>query len=370
LVWRRPGISLEVKRRIVRGVAWPLAALFIVATVVVAAAPLRARAKAIAVLARSMGLPFPRPFAERVTVMHLHPAPHLNGDLYWPGTPAPGIVLVTGGDPRGKDDPRVIRVARSIAGAGRVVFVPQLALRLQTFQWSDVQRIMESVTTLRRRVPGASVGLLGLSVGGSFSLLAAEQPEIGPLAFVATFGAYHDILGVIQGITTGATTYGGRAVPWQTVPEARMILDRAAVDLAAPSDRQALAAALGSGDPAGLGADTRSIFDLLTNTDPFRTSALAAALPASFRSTLATFSPATALDRLRAPLYIMHSVHDPASPPTEAYRLHASVPGSRLIVLHYYQHVSPPGMGTPLGGYVADGWGAWRFVSWIMSAQE
>jgi pimeloyl-ACP methyl ester carboxylesterase len=359
-----------MKLRIVRRLAWLLAALILAGSVVALVPPLRARAKAVAVLARSIGLPFPRPFASRVSVIHRQMAPDLDGDLYWPGFPAPVIVLASGATRLGKDDPRVIRVAGSIAGAGRVVFVPQLDLRMQTFRWSDVQRIVQSATILRRTLNGASVGLLGFSDGGSFCLLAAEQPEIGPLAFVATFGSYDDILGVIQGITTGATTYGGRAVAWQTVPEARMVLDRAAVDLAAPSDRQALAAALGRGDPAGLGADARSIFDLLTNTDPFRTAALAGALPASFRSTLATFSPATALDRLRAPLYIMHSVHDPASPPTEAYRLHASVPGSRLFVLHYYQHVSPPGTGTPLGGYVADGWGAWRFVSWIMSAQE
>jgi dienelactone hydrolase len=359
-----------MKRRTVRGVAWPLAALVLAGSVVALVPPLRARAKAAAVLARAIGLPFPRPFASRVSVLHRHLAPDLDGDLYWPGSPAPVIVLVSGATRLGKDDPRVIRVARSIAGAGRVVFVPQLVLRMQTFDWSDVGRIVESATILRRTLSGASVGLVGFSDGGSFCLLAAEQPGIGPLAFVATFGAYDDLLGVIQGITTGATTYGGRAVPWQTVPEARLILNSAAVDLAAPGDRQALAVALHEGDPTGLGPDARPIYDLLTNTDPFRTAALAAALPAGFRSAVATFSPATALDQLRAPLYIMQSLHDPANPPTEAYRLHGSVPGSRLIVLHYFEHVSPPGKGAPLGGYVADAWGAWKFVSWIISAQE
>jgi dienelactone hydrolase len=351
-------------------VAWPLAVLFAAASLATAVPAFRARAQALAVLARSIGLPFPRPFARHVTVSHPHLAPDLDGDLYWPGSPAPAIVLASGATRLGKDDPRVIRVARSIAGAGRVVFVPQLVLRTETFQWSDVGRIVESATMLRRAMPGESVGLVGFSDGGSFCLLAAEDPGIGPLAFVATFGAYDDLLGVIQGITTGATTYHGRAVPWQTVPEAMIILRRVAVELAPPGDRQALAASLDTGDPAGLGPGVRPIFDLLGNTDPFRTEALAAALPPSFRSALAMFSPATAIDRIRAPLFIMQSVHDPAVPPTEAYRLHASVHGSRLIVLHYFEHVSPPGRGTPLGGYVADAWGGLRFASWIIAAQE
>jgi len=46
------------------------------------------------------------------------------------------------------------------------------------------------------------------------------------------------------------------------------------------------------------------------------------------------------------------------------------VPGARLILLRWFEHVNPPGTGTPVSGELADGWGAWRFVSWVLAAQE
>jgi pimeloyl-ACP methyl ester carboxylesterase len=332
--------------------------------------PVRARAKAVAVVARSVGIPFPRPFAARVSVRHLHPGPWLQADLYWPGGPAPGIVLAPGGDPQGKDDPRLVRVARSLAGAGRAVLVPQLDLRLRTFEWADVRRIVASAQALRRVTANRSVGLLGFSYGGSFCLLAAEQPDIGPLAFVGVFGAFDRLLDVVQGITTGATILDGRVVPWTTVPEAHAILRSAALGLAAPADRGPLAAALRNRSATGLDPPARAIYDLLANTDPRMTAPLAGRLPAPFREALDRFSPSTRLGRVRAPVYVMQSLNDPATPPTEAVLFHRSLPGSRLIVLHWFLHVMPPGHGTPLRGYLQDGWGAWKFVSWVLSTQE
>ena len=344
-----------------------LAALVIVTTAV---PPLRARAKAVAVLARAVGVPFPRPFAHRVHVRHLHFAPGVDGDLYSPGRAAP-IILSPGGNPEGKDDPRLVRVARSIAGAGRMVLVPQLELRHQIFEWFDVQRLVASVEEMRRMSGGHPVGLVGFSYGGSFCLLAAEDPRIAPAVdFVAVFGSFDDLLGVVQGITTGASTYGGKLIRWKTVPEARDILIRSALGLVSPQDRLPLSAALAAHDPSGLSPPTHRVFDLLENTDPRRTYRLASSLPEGFRSQVARFSPVTNLARLRAPLFIMQSVNDPATPPTEAYRLHRSVPGSRLVILHQFLHVYPPGKGTPVLGDIADGWGAWKFVSWILAAQE
>jgi len=112
------------------------------------------------------------------------------------------------------------------------------------------------------------------------------------------------------------------------------------------------------------------MYDLLENTDPLRTASLAARLSPDVRITVARFSPASNIGRLRTPLFIMHSENDPAAPLTEAAKLHRTVAGSRLIVLHYYLHVSPPGQGTPIGGYVADGWGGLEFTSWVLGAQE
>jgi hypothetical protein len=66
----------------------------------------------------------------------------------------------------------------------------------------------------------------------------------------------------------------------------------------------------------------------------------------------------------------MQSLNDPATPPTEASLLRAEVPGSRLVVLRSFEHVTPPGRGTPLIGRVEDLFGGWKFVSWVLAAQE
>jgi pimeloyl-ACP methyl ester carboxylesterase len=213
--------------------------------------------------------------------------------------------------------------------------------------------------------------MVGISYGGSFCLLAAEDPAIaGQVAFVAVFGSFDRLIDVVQGITTGATTSTGRVVPWHTVPEATTILRRAAIGLAPPDDRAALEAALASNDPTELAPDTRSIYDLLGNHDPRRTGLLATQLPPAFRAALARFSPATHLHELRAPLYVMQALDDPATPPTEADLFRASEPRARIAILRYFEHVSPPGSGSPILGRAADLYGGWKFVSWILSAQE
>lgn len=336
---------------------------------VAAVPPLRARAKAVAVLARSIGAPFPRPFARRVTVRTVSPAPGLVGDLYASGG-GPPIVLSPGAGPRGKDDARLVRVARALAGAHRLVFVPQLDLRHARFEQSDVTRLVESVQYLRR-LAGAKVGMVGISYGGSFCLLAAEDRRVASIvAYVAVFGSFDRLIDVVQGVTTGATVYRGRVVPWRTVLRARTILERAAESLAPPAEREALASALSRGDPTGLPPTEVPVYRLLTNRDPRRVAALARALPAAFRDALARFSPATHLRDLRAPLFVMQAADDPATPPTEAYLLRDTAPGTRLVVLRTFEHVTPPGKGTAILRRVPDLFGAWEFASWVLSAQE
>ncbi len=332
----------------------------------------RGRGKGLAVLAESAGYAFPRPFAKRVIQTRTRLAEGVEGDLYDPGVPAPALLLIPGGAPRGAEDPAMIRLARSFAGARRAVFVPDLALSRQTFEWSDIEALRAAVLALRDSSEGPrSVGMLGLSYGGSFALIAAEDPEVAAaLSFVAVFGSYVRLLNVIQGITTGATIVDGRVVPWQPAAEAQGLLAKGAVALSAPQERDGLARALESGYPDGLAFGTRAVFDMVKNTDPKRTEALAGRLPEAFRETIERFSPDAHLNGFRVPLFIMQSTDDLATPPAEAELMHRLVPGSRLVKLEYFQHVRPGGAGTPLAGRLEDIRRSWSFVSWVLGAQE
>ncbi len=349
-----------------------LLAAILAAIAVGAAVPaVRARAKAVAVLARSANIWFPRPFADRVSVREVRPRPGLVADLYLPGLLAPAVVLAPGAGPAGRREPRLVAVARALSGAGRAVLVPELELRHETLLTSDVERIVGAVLVAWAMGGGRPVGLLSFSYGGSLSIVAAEDRRIADkLAFVATFGAYAHLGDVIQGVTTGATVHRGRVVPWKAAPQARDILERAAVQLAPATDRAPLERALLDDDPGGLSPSGRAIYDLLSNTDPFLTPRVLGRVPAAFRETLDRFSPLTKLSRLEAPLFLMQSDIDPSTPPTEALVLHERVPTSRFIRVRHFVHVSVPGSGTPLSERVADLFGAYEFTSWILQAQE
>jgi acetyl esterase/lipase len=350
---------------------WPVAALAAV-TALGLLPPVQARGKAMAVLAEAVGLNFPRPFAPTVDRREAT-LDGVTGDLYVPARRSPPILLVLGAAQQGTDDPRAVRLARSLARAGRVVFVPDLTLAQRRFDPADLDRIARSVVALDEH-PGTSgrVVVLGISYGGSFALVASADPRVRDrVDRVAVFGAYWDLIGVIQAVTTGVSIAGGGSLPWESHPMARDILVHHAAELAPPPDRVSLRAALGGGDPSQLSPEARAIFDLLTNRDPARVEELAARLAPEARSVLERFSPSSVAGAIETPVVAMHSTDDPAVPYGEALRLKAGLAGVQLITVRSFRHVdfradAPGGWGSAL----ADLWDAWRFASLVLDPGE
>jgi acetyl esterase/lipase len=331
----------------------------------------QARGKAAAVLAESLEAPLPRPFAADV---RREPADldGVTGHLYRPGAEAPAVVLVPGAARRGKDDPRVVRLARAIARAERVVFVPDLSLAQARFDPVDIDRLVRAVAALRGQ-PGVRgrVALLGFSVGGSFALVAAADRRISTeVAAVATFGAYFDLLGCIQAATTGVSVAGGRRWPWQADPRARQVLRDIAVQFTEPAGREPLRAALeGRRSAARLPGGARAAYDLVTNTDPERTYALGSGLDPTGRRLLARFSPATVATEVLAPVLAVHSFDDPLVPYGELHRLAAGLPGARTMTVRSFRHVDPGSDGSRLG-LLRDLVTSWRFTAQVLAHQE
>ncbi len=333
---------------------------------------MQARGKALAVLAESVGIDFPRPFAAEIRRKD-ELLDGVTGHLYSPQDPAPPIVLLPGAAPLGKTDPRAVRLARSLARADRTVFIPDLTLYERRFDKEDLDRIVRCVLALGSH-PSAegTVVLLGVSYGGSFALVAAADERLqGRLAQVATFGAYWDLVGVIQAVTSGTSLVDGARVPWDGHPMARTILEEAVVGLAPEELRGPLQAALATGDPSDLPPQARAVFDLLRNDDPARARELASGLPPALREFLSSFSPSSVAERLDVPVVAMHSTDDPAVPYGELVRLRKALPEARVVTVSSFRHVDPstdaPGGWTAL---VADAWDAWAFTSWILGAQE
>ncbi|MDQ4005820.1 MAG: hypothetical protein M3135_05915 [Actinomycetota bacterium] len=353
-------------------------ALSVVITLVVVTAvalfpSVQAGGKALPMLAEAVGIDIPRPFAPEISRTDTELG-GVTGHLYVPESEAPPVVLVPGAAPGGKDDPRVVRVARSIARAGRTVFVPDLILSERRLDERDLDSIVEATVALAGR-PDADgrVALLGVSYGGSFALVAAADPRLeGRVAIVATFGAYFDLRGVIQAVSTGTSIVGARRVPWEGHPLAGQILAAQAEALAPESSRPGLRAALQAEiDPSELSPDARAVFDLIENEDPSRTFGLAAALPADGRRMLERFSPSMVAGDIEAPVVAMHSTDDPAVPYAELLRLRAGLPTARTVGVEAFRHVDLRAAGPAAWVTVAgDLIGAWRFASWFLEAQE
>lgn len=335
--------------------------------------PVQARAKALAVLTEAIGLHVPRPFAPPVARVEIS-LDGVTGDLYYPGERAPAIVLIPGAVEDGKNDPRVVRSARAIARAERAVFVVDLELAKRRFVESDIDRVVRSARALSDHpLTRGPVTILGFSLGGSFGLVAAADPRLdGRLAQVAVFGAYFDMVGVIQAVTTGVSLVNGRRISWEPHPLASQILEDVVLRLAPPTGRAKLASALdGSITPNELPPPLRGFYDLLHNQDPERTYELAARLPGPAMEILARFSPSSVAADITTPVIVMHSVDDPAVPYGEALRIVEALPGTNLATVSLFRHVDfEPGSASDWFRAAGDLWRAWGFAGRLLGAQE
>ncbi|MFV1963076.1 MAG: hypothetical protein ACC658_14735, partial [Acidimicrobiia bacterium] len=164
----------------------------------------RNRISAAATLLEAFGTPVRRPFAPDVKPETAEIG-GVMGRLYASGN-YPAVLVVPGATPDGVADARVNTVARALARAGRNVFIPELDLYRELFTRTDLERIVAAVGGLAEW-SGQPAAALGFSYGGSFALVAAADPRMeGRLSRVATLGAYYDLEGGIQAVTTGGST--------------------------------------------------------------------------------------------------------------------------------------------------------------------
>jgi pimeloyl-ACP methyl ester carboxylesterase len=320
----------------------------VLALVAANAPPVSARLKALGVTGELLDVPVPRPFAADVERIETSLG-GVEGDLYRAGSDAPGLVLLPGATPAGRDDTRAVEAATAVARADRTVFVPELSLYQRRIDGTDLERIVNATRALADETGGRAT-LLGFSYGGSYGLVAAADERLrGHLAQVATFGSYADLGGVIQAATTGASTVDGQVIPWDGDPRAGEILRDATDQLVDEDSRGAVEA-------------------LLANDDPHRTPELIEALPRDVRATLDRFSPTAVAHDIEVPVVAIHAVDDPAVPYVEGERLVAAIPQARLLTVELFRHVDYEA--GDLVRALPDLWRTWRFAGWVLASQE
>lgn len=290
--------------------------------------------------------------------------------------PWPAIVFVNGATPLGRREPEVQDLARGLARAGYLVVVPDVA-GLAGGELSD-RTVAGTVATAievaaRPDVRDGRVGFVGVSLGGTLALLAAEKPSLaGHLSVVAAISPYTDLKEVIRLATTGYRRQGNLLIRYPTDPYVGLVVARSLAAALPPSAAQrALVSqleAIDDNDPdplaairgaplAGLPAEAAPVVELVANQDPRRFDELYAALPSALKAAVARLSPLTRAKQLHAPVELASPPADRYFPVSQSRELVAAAPHATLTVTAAFAHVIPqPSLTHPVDLLRFDGW--------------
>lgn len=286
-------------------------------------------------------------------------------DFYHPRQPLGGaLLLVPGFTPAGKDDPRVVELARSLTRARFLVMVPQVqGSRELRVRLEDSQTIADALRHLKASRPEAAeraTGAVAISYAVGLAALAAlEVAEEAPVDFLVGIGGYYDTPAVVTYATTGRFRLpgGGRWQQGEPLDSAKWIfLATNAAVLEHDADRRLLQAlgrrCFDACDPdiealaRELSPEGRALLALVTNREVARVPALISALPPAAQRQMARLSLATHdLSPLEGRLILVHGRRDPLVPYSESMALARAVPGSELFLIDGFSHITPEGVG-------------------------
>ncbi len=133
--------------------------------------------------------------------------------VYAPTTaPQQTVLLVSGLNPMGIDEPRLVRLARRLAEAGVTVVTPDIP-ELSRFEISPLltDRIEQSAAWLATQSGLAMshrIGLIGVSFSGGLAVVAAGRPSLHDhLLYVLSFGGHDDLRRVLEYYCAGGQRF-------------------------------------------------------------------------------------------------------------------------------------------------------------------
>jgi hypothetical protein len=280
----------------------------------------------------------------------------------------PAVVFLNGATAAGRHEPHVERLTRALGEAGFVAVVPDPPGLAQGALTPNTLRSIEAVVNAVSRRPDVSrTGLLGVSVGCSLGLVAAEGARVpAHLSGVSCLAPFTDLRSVIMMALTGSYPQrSGKLVAYRPNPFVSLVVARSLAAVMPPDlGRNLLLARLlavsdtASAPLAGLpavptddlGPNEQAVVRLLENSDPSRFAGLYAGLPTAVRTGIADLSPITGAARLHVPVEIASSPHDKYFPLVQYPPFLRAVPTAHLIVTSILGHAVPHPSLANLGG--------------------
>ena len=270
----------------------------------------------------------------------------------------PGMVVVHGIHHLGIDEPRLMSFSRAVAGGGFAVLTPQIdALADYQVDAASIGIIGESPAWLQEYLGTGSVTVVGVSLAGGLSLLAACDPQYAShIRVLVLMGAYDDLGRVSRFLATSQAEFpDGRLVPYTAHDYGAAVFVYSnlekffpASDLEIahealrdwlwerPQDARKLLTRL---SPGG-----RVTMELLLSRQIDRLSPQLLDVIRVDESQLAALSPQGKLGNLRVPVFILHGSTDDIIPSTESLWLQREVPPKYLrevLITPAFSHVDP-----------------------------
>lgn len=262
--------------------------------------------------------------------------------------PRAAIVAVPGAVPQGKNDPRFVAFATTLARVGFAVLAPEMAgFRELRIRPSDTREIADAFAWLAGRPELASdgrVGMFAFSYSVGPALLAALADDIREqVRFIVGLGGYHDLPRAMRFFTTGWFEHAGK---WHYIaPDdtGKMVLVYSSLDYLADGDRRVFdrMVALRMRDSQAdltplateLSNEAQAVYALAINTDHAHFAELFASLPAAMRADIEGLDLARHdLKPLKARLILVHGRNDNLIPYPESLALAAAVPQGQAKV--------------------------------------
>jgi pimeloyl-ACP methyl ester carboxylesterase len=299
------------------------------------------------------------PEPSRIAIRYRRSGGAATADLYrGSAPPSAAVVVVPGLTPDGKDDPRLVAFANSLARTRFLVLVPEIPnTRALKVSAADSVFISDAIEELAQRSAAGTerrVGLVAISYAVGPALLAASQTSAGRhVGFIVAIGGYYDVEAAIAFVTTGY--YRAPDGSWQHATpnewgkwiflrsNADRITDRSDRDrLLKIADRKLTNPAADIADlVASLGLEGRAVYQLIANRDPEQVPVLVARLPEAIPRELRRLDlKSQDLRRLTAPLIIVHGRDDAVIPYSESVKLAEAV-GARaeFFLIDHFAHV-------------------------------
>lgn len=307
----------------------------------------------------------------------------LEADLYLsPEGTLAGLLLVPGAAEKGKDDPRLVAFAKSLARARFAVLVPDLlSLRRLQVHSGNIEEVAGAISWLMSQpglTPGGRVGMAAFSYAAAPVVIAAMQPQLrSHVRFILTVGGYYDPRRVLVFFTTGYYCQDGQWRYRRPNAYGKWIFVLANVEyLDHPEDRRLLSAMARrkledlSADleefAGGLSPQGQDVYAFIVNRDPERARQLLAELPAAIHEEIRALNPARRdLARLEARMILVHGYDDPIIPFTESVAFDQALPEeqARLYLVDGLAHVDV----RP--GWISR-WRLWRAVDALLAERD